>query len=174
MALSLFLLGKERGEVLMGVLLLVTAGVEAARLYFPAVNGPFIRLLGPMLKESEAFRPTGVGYYVGGVLLSLLFFDLEVALAGLVILAVGDPAAAWTGRRWGRRRIGDKTLEGSVGFFVAAILAGVLFQGFWPGISLPLFAIGAMTGAVVECLPLKIDDNLILPLAASFAIQIAG
>jgi len=49
----------------------------------------------------------------------------------------------------------------------------MILRGFWPGLSMPVFAIGALTGAVVECLPLKVDDNLILPLAAALAMELS-
>ena len=173
LAFLVFLLGRKEGVFLIGSLFLVTILVEALRLTVPAINRVFVGLVGPMLKDLEVRRPTGVGYFLGGTLTCLLLFDLEVTLASLVILSVGDPAAAVVGQRWGQIRIGEKTLEGMAGFFVGAMVSGVILRGFWPGLSLPVFAAGAFTGAVVECLPLKIDDNLILPPAAALAMEVS-
>ncbi|MGH7274167.1 MAG: hypothetical protein ACREIQ_06915, partial [Nitrospiria bacterium] len=63
--------------------------------------------------------------------------------------------------------------EGLAAFFVGAMVSGMILRGFWPGLSMPVFAIGALTGAVVECLPLKVDDNLILPLTAALAMEVS-
>lgn len=173
LAYLVYFMGKEEGGLLIGSLFLVTVLIEALRLMVPAINGVFMGLVGPMLKDVEMGRPTGVGYFLGGALTCLLLFDVEVTLASLAILSVGDPAAAAVGQRWGRIRIGKKSLEGLAAFFVATMVSGMILRGFWPGLSMPVFAIGALTGAVVECLPLKVDDNLILPLAAALAMELS-
>lgn len=172
LALLVFWLGREKAVVLIGSVLLITVLVETLRLQMNAFNRVLVGLVGSMLKEAELKRPTGVGYYLGGVLIGLLLFHTEVALASIVILAVGDPAASVVGQRWGRIRIGEKSLEGAAGFGVCAMAAGVFFQGFWPGLSFVIFSVGALTGAVVECLPLRIDDNLILPLTTGLSMEI--
>lgn len=164
-------MGKGDGVIFIGSLFLVAVLVEALRLLIPLINGVFVGIFGPMLKDGEVVRPTGVGYFLAGVLICLLLFDLDVALGSIIILSVGDPAAAAVGQRWGRTRIGKKSLEGMAGFLVAAMIAGVGLHGLLPGISMPVFAAGAFAGAVVECLPSKIDDNLILPLVAAAAME---
>jgi dolichol kinase len=50
-------------------------------------------------------------------------------------LGVGDPAAAWVGRRWGTLKIlGRKSLQGTLAFVAAATLVvgiwGLVFLGF--------------------------------------------
>ncbi len=171
LALLIFLLGETGGVILIASLFLLTVLVEGLRLWIPAMNRIFVSLVGPMLKDMEVKRPTGVGYFLGGVLVCLLFFDLEVALASIVILAVGDPAAAAVGQRWGRIRMGEKSLEGAVAFIAVALSAGVILQDFWPNVSPGLFATGTLIGALVECLPSKIDDNLIIPFAAGLGME---
>jgi dolichol kinase len=173
LAQSVFWLEKEQALILLGLLFLITVLVEFLRLRVLAFNRVFVRLLGSMLKEAETKHPTGVGYFLGGVSLCLLFFHVKVALASIVILAVGDPAASWVGQRWGRIRFGEKTLEGTASFWLFAMVAGVLFQGLWLGLPFVIFSIGALTGAVVECLPLRIDDNFTLPLATGLSMEMA-
>jgi dolichol kinase len=137
------------------------------------VNKVLVNLFGPMLKDTEISHPTGVGYFLGGVLVCLLLFEREVTLASIAILSVGDPAAAVIGQRWGRIRIGKKSLEGTISFFTGAVAAGMVFQGFWPSLSMATLSTGALIGAVVELLPLNIDDNLLLPLAAGVAMEVS-
>ncbi len=173
LAFFFFWMGKEKGTVLVGSLLAFTVFVEILRLQFAGLNRVLVGLVGPMLKEAEVRHPTGVGYLLGGVLICLLLFQREVTLASVVILSVGDPAAALIGQRWGRTRIGKKSLEGTIGFFVSAMMAGIFLQGFWPGLSLVTFSMGALAGAVVELLPLSVDDNLLLPLTAGLAMEIS-
>jgi dolichol kinase len=166
-------LGREKAIILIGSLLLITVLVETLRLRINAFNRAWVSLFGSMLKGRETQHPTGVGFFLGGVLICLLLFHPEVALASIVILSVGDPAASVVGQRWGRTRIGEKSLEGAAAFWVCVMAAGVFFQGFWPGLSFVTFSIGALSGAVVECLPIRIDDNLILPLTTGLSMEVA-
>ncbi len=172
LAFFIFWMGKEKGLILIGALFLFTILMEILRLQVAGVNKVLVGLVGSMLKDAEIRHPTGVGYFLGGALLCLLLFELEVTLASIVILSVGDPTAAMIGRRWGRVRIGKKSVEGTIGFLASAMTAGIVLQGFWPGLSMTTFSMGALTGAMVELLPLNIDDNLLLPLTAGLAMEI--
>ncbi|MBI5197360.1 MAG: hypothetical protein HZA19_02005 [Nitrospirae bacterium] len=168
-----FFVGKEAGLWWIGSFLALAVAGEVLRFRIPALNRLFVQWVGPVLKMPEREHPTGIGYFLGGIWITLLICDLEITLASMIILAVGDPAAAYVGRRWGRLRFREKSLEGTLGFLVCSLAAGWVFQGMG-GYTVPLFALGAVTGAVVEFLPLKIDDNLILPVAAGFAMQAAA
>jgi dolichol kinase len=173
LAFFIFWMGKERGLILIGALFLLTILMEILRLKVAGVNRVLVTLVGPMLKSAEISHPTGVGYFLGGVLLCLLLFEFEVTLASIAILSVGDPTATMIGRRWGRIRICKKSLEGTIGFLASSMTAGMVLQGFWPGLSMATFSIGTVIGAMVELLPLNIDDNLLLPLAAGLAMEVS-
>jgi dolichol kinase len=171
LAVFIVLSPRDAGLIGIGALLLICIVVESLRLVLPVCNRLFLAWVGPLLKETEVGRPTGVGYFLAGAWIVLLVFKQEIAVAALVILAVGDPAAAVVGRRWGRTRIGKKSLEGSFGFFLAAMGTGWLLQGLWPGLPYSLFAVGVLAGTVVEFLPLRVDDNLVLPVATGLAME---
>lgn len=84
--------------------------------------------------------------------------SLACARAGLICLGLGDTMASQIGKRFGRLRIfGDKSLEGSIGFFIAA----------FAGLSLSNIPIqpALMTAAATALLEATsvINDNLVLP-----------
>ncbi|HKL87054.1 MAG TPA: SEC59/DGK1/VTE5 family protein [Treponemataceae bacterium] len=97
-----------------------------------------------------------------GILLSLLLFPPEAARIGIYALAFGDGIASLAGKLYGKTKIpysGGKTLEGSLACFVAVYFSALVvsdnpFQSF---------AI-ALLAMVIEVLPLKDYDNLIIPL----------
>jgi dolichol kinase len=120
------------------------------------------RLLGRILRPHEEARWSGATYILAAAALSHLLFALPVAVAALATIILGDTAAVFVGRYLGRIHIGHKTLEGSLGFFAAALL-GIAWISQLP---LHVKVIGAMTAAVSEALPLPMDDNLLVPLVA--------
>ncbi len=160
-------LDRNQGLVLISSLLLLTILIETSRLLLPDINRLFLHYLGLLLREKERRKPTGTGFYLGGVLLSLLLFEREVALFSMTILAVGDPMASTIGKRWGYHRLGEKSLEGSMAFLLASAGAGFLLHRLWPELHAGLIVTGAAAGTLAEFVSRKIDDNLLIPLAAA-------
>jgi dolichol kinase len=91
-------------------------------------------------------------------------------MSAVICLSVGDVAANIIGKRFGRHRLGGKSLEGMLGNF-AVTFAVIYFIAPSPVVALA----GALTGAIVECLPLPyINDNLSIPLAAGLVMTLSG
>lgn len=112
--------------------------------------------------------------YVISILLTILTFPKTIALIAILTLAIADPASAVVGIRFGRHRVvPDKSLEGSAAFFAAtfAIALGLLRTA--PGVDVWQAAgaagLVALAAAAFEMLPLRLDDNLTIPLLVGFA-----
>jgi phytol kinase len=118
---------------------------------------------------------------LGVCLVDLLFWNVAhrgAVFAGLAALALGDPAAALVGERWGQRRYArlghGRSVEGSLAFFVTAGIATALVAALCPGGPAPVRAgVGCgVAGAVVEALSPSGFDNLAIPLAVALAYQL--
>lgn len=108
-------------------------------------------------------------YWLFSCLLVLLLFDTDIAYASILILAIGDTAAGFVGRKMGRWRNPlnpKKTIEGSLAFFATSLFAAMLFVPTQTAI------VVAFVAAVVESLPMRINDNLAVPLSAGLAIYL--
>lgn len=163
---------KTSGIFIVSSLFAMIIITETLRLRLPAVNSLFFRYLNPLLRQEEKRQPTGTIYFLGGVLLSLLLFDWEIALFSITILSVGDPAASTIGKISGRYRIGRKSLEGSAAFFIASIAAGLILRGLWPGLPAGAMITGVTVGTLVELIPSKVNDNLLIPVASGGAMEV--
>ena len=130
----------------------------------------------------------GIVFYPLAVLLLLLAFPtrLDIVAAAWGILAIGDGIATLVGRaaggtRWPWNR--DKTVAGSAAFAIGGACAGV-FLAWWcrPAVvpAPPLaFAVGApviaaIVAALVETIPVRLDDNLSVAAAAGGVLWIAS
>lgn len=140
---------------------------EVVQRVAPWVNRIFVR-------AEEQVRESAVTPFAIAVLLTILAVPKPAALIAIFTLAIADPLAAVVGIRYGRRRLAaNRSLEGSAAFFVAtvAIAALVLHHATgadpWP-IAASAAAIGAV-GVANELLPLRIDDNLTIPIVVGFA-----
>jgi uncharacterized protein (TIGR00297 family) len=140
---------------------------------------------GRLFRDGEHGTPldSGIHLYPFAVLLLVLLFGWrpEVAAAGWVIMAAGDPAARAAGRAFGRRRLpwnGAKTFAGSAAFALAAGIAcaGILVYMGRPIREAALLAVPtALFAAFVESLPWRLNDNLTVPLlSALFLCGLVG
>lgn len=144
--------------ILGGVLCLLLL-LDLVRLARPRLNRLFFRIFLSLASPREERRPASSTWYVLGVLLTLLLFPRASALAGITVLALADPAASVLGQKFGTRRLGKGTVQGSSAFFLVAFLSLLPFAP-WPA------ALGtAILVAAVEVIPWPLDDNLVLPLA---------
>jgi dolichol kinase len=114
------------------------------------------------LREHEKYGLIGSSYFIFGALLSIILFPKPVAIASLYILIVCDAAAAIVGTGWGQTRIYNKSLEGSLAFF----LSGMIVIPFAMPDHLLWGALAVLGAALVELLPTGLDDNLTIPLVA--------
>jgi dolichol kinase len=152
--------------------------------------------LGRALAREGEPRWNGLLSYPLAVALLFALFPPEAAVAGWAAMALGDPAAAWAGRRttgspripWNRR----KSLAGTITFVsVAWIGSAFVVAGALPAVmglprerllvdgqALAVYACwtatGAVVGAVVETLDLGIDDNLPVALAVGGTLALFG
>jgi len=134
-------------------------------------------------RPADRLRPfaQGVVFYPLAVLLLVLVFPHrpDIAAAAWGILAAGDGMSCMLGRRFGRRRIPwnrEKSICGSLALFVCGGAAGAVLA-WWcrPALSIApslWFSIGApfvaaFVAALVETIPIRLDDNLSVPGSAA-------
>jgi dolichol kinase len=115
------------------------------------------------LRDAGRFVKGPITLGLGALLSVLLFPTLEASIA-VYILAFGDSFSSLVGKTIGRIRMPftrGKSLEGSLTCFVAAFVPTFVMSAS-PGKSL-VIALGA---TLVEALPTKDWDNILLPLAS--------
>jgi dolichol kinase len=168
-----YLLGRQQALVFYSVLFIFVLLLDSARLMIPAWNHFVFSRFGSFIRRSEEQRLTGTPPYVLGIGLSLFLYPTEIATYAICFLAIGDVAATAIGERYGKTRIGNKSLEGTAAFIVAAIGVGAIL--LFAGVNLPLLVmiLGALVAAGVELLPLPLNDNLVIPIVSGGAMELA-
>jgi len=127
----------------------------------------------------KAARKRDDGYFVKGpvtlglgAILAILLFSLEAASIAIYILAFGDGFSSLVGKTVGHVKLPftkGKSLEGSITCFVASFLSAYLVS--WrpaPSLAIAIFS------TVIEALPTKDWDNIILPLSAGLVASLFG
>ena len=146
---------------------------EIVRFTSPGVNQWIVSHLGIILKREERFRPTGTTYLLLASLIVFLLFEKYVAIASLLFLSIGDLMATVIGERFGKRRVFNKSLEGSLACLVSCLLIGIVMTRVGPVMVLPVAIVGAVAATTVELLPIPTDDNLTIPVFSAGFMRLA-
>jgi dolichol kinase len=158
---------------LLGAAACIAYVFDKIRLAYPEVARRVQGITNLFLRAEEKLHESSMVPYVIAVLLTIISFPKPIALIAIATLAAADPLAAIVGIRFGRRRLAaNRTVEGSLAFFAVSFLCSffMLFRftrSVWPaalGVSLAL----ATAVTIFETLPVKLDDNLTIPLVTGF------
>jgi dolichol kinase len=145
--------------------LFTALAVDAVRLTNPRVNELFFRAFGKLVSPREAQGVASSTWYVVGMLLVVALFPQEVAVSAILVLGLCDPAAAFVGRRFGRRPLLGGTVEGTLAFVLVAT-AVLAARHPWPAA-----LAAAVAAALAERRSWPLDDNLAVPLVCAAVIQ---
>src|SRR3990172_12061072 len=167
-----YILGRERALLFYGVLFFTVLTLDVARLKIPSVNRFIFSRFGSFVRPSEEHKLTGTAPYVLGIGLSFFFYSAAVATAAVCFLSFGDVAATAVGERYGKIKIGGKSLEGTTAFILAAIAAGFLLTQTGIGLMPGVIILGGLTAAGVELIPLPVNDNLVIPIVSGAIMEL--
>jgi dolichol kinase len=170
------------GLALINAILLI---VEWKRL-----NGK-IRLPEILLRPHEKEQVGAYIYYQIAALISVIFFEKTIAIAAILMLALGDTASGLSGAllnmgnvRYSRKKFMVKPLPIVSVMFVVCVLIGLIM------VRLPLvhdmryipfsaYVAGGLGATLADAVPLRIqgkpiDDNLLIPILSGIFMTIAN
>jgi len=140
------------------------------------INGYAFPLLGRVTKSSiRRMEERGIAFgpitLIFGAIFSLLFFPPVIASTVIMIVAFADTAATIVGRSMGNHRIfynKKKSWEGTIAAWIVAFLCGCIY--------LPIFyaLLAASFSSIIESLPLKSLDNLLIPISTGILLMCLG
>ena len=88
----------------------------------------------------------------------ILVFRQDIAVAALTFLIFGDIFSKIYGLGFGRHRLFDKTVEGSLAYLGGALICAYILH---TTLQIPplMLVVGAIAATVAEFVPVGLDDN---------------
>jgi len=153
----------------LGTIACVLYVFEQIRISYPEKAQKFIPMTKFIMRAEEQLKESAMVPYAFAVLLTIITFPKPIALVAIFTLAIADPLSAIIGIKYGKRRIvSHKSLEGSAAFFISTLVVSLFVLGIYSGGLNGMVALISLLVAFLasgfEMLPLKLDDNLTIPL----------
>lgn len=164
-----FLLTHQQAVHILGTMACILYILEQVRVNYPEFSEYFNFLTNYFLRAEEQIKESAGVPFLMAVLLAILSFPKSIALLAIFTLAISDPLSALFGIRFGKRKIvKNKSLEGSTAFFISCLCCSmIIFSTYTSATTLSLTLFSFTTALLVtafEMLPLRLDDNLTIPI----------
>jgi diacylglycerol kinase (CTP) len=167
---------RETMAAILGCVLAATMTVEYSRARWEWVNAIALKVMGPVMRDTEVNQLTGIPFYMASCLFAFLIFPRHIAVLSILYLAFGDPSSSFFGVLYGRAKIfPNKSLQGTLGgFLVCSAVTGIYLGAlsFPPEKLVIITLLGGFSGCVAELLPLNVDDNFAIPVVSGLLMAL--
>ena len=162
---------------MMSMVLAGVLSVEYSRKTWPKANELALKVFGPVMRDSEADHVSGIPFYAASCLFAILIFPYNIKVIAIMHLVFGDPSSSFFGVLFGKDKLfPHKSLQGTLGGFLVCTIVTAFFlyqMEIATKTVLLMSMIGGLSGAIAELLPLKVDDNLSIPLVSGAFMLLA-
>ncbi len=157
-------LPRSTAASILGAIAVTLLVSDLVRLRHPRSNELFFRTFNRLASPREAEGLASSTWYALGLAITVLLAPIPVAVTGILVLGLADPAASLVGQQWGRRPFMGGTLEGTLTFLaVAAVIVG------WRHGWLVALPVGVLT-ALAERRSWPLDDNLTIAVVCAAGV----
>jgi glycerol-3-phosphate acyltransferase PlsY len=116
-----------------------------------------------IFRKGEEKKFSTMTIFLISTIIIMLLFEIEVAITSLIFLVFGDMYGKIFGLAYGRHKIFEKTLEGTLAFYGSVIIFGYIL---YTTVNVPLLILisGGIAAPLIELLPIGINDNFTVPI----------
>ena len=171
-----YFVSKTTAIIILSIVSFVALVIDISRYFSPIAGKLFYSIFGFLLREHELDTRkknlNGATYVLISAVLCVVIFPKILFITAFSILIISDSLAALIGRKYGRHKFLSKSLEGTLAFFISAIIV-ILFtpkvEGLFLEYLIGIFA--AAIGAIVENISFGFaDDNLSIPISIGLSM----
>lgn len=162
---------KKQALTAIGGIALFFLTLDLIRLISTRVNFFFFQKVKNIYRTKEQKKFSSITIFLFALFLTILIFEKNIAILAASFLTFGDFFSKFFGIKFGRHRIFNKTLEGSLAHFAAGLLAGYILSHYL-SLPFPVYLAGAAAATVFELLPLGVDDNFSVSLLSASVMSL--
>ena len=166
-----YFIPRANAILILGILTGLALFIDLGRYLSPSFGSVFYNFFGSLLRKHEVDKSkrnlNGATYVLMSALICVIVFPKVIFVTAFSVLIISDSVAALVGRKFGKTQFLSKSLEGTLAFFISAIIV-ILFTPKITG-NITEYLIGffaVLIGGIVENISFGFaDDNLSIPIS---------
>jgi len=162
---------KKEALILIGGVVLFFLALDLVRLISKKINVFFFKDIKDLYKPKEYRKFSSITLFLVASFITVLVFDKATAVLAVSYLVFGDFFSKFFGIHFGRTRLFNKSLEGSLAHLNACFISGYIFLHFVP-LPIPAYLTGVFVASISEVLPLGVNDNFSVPLLSASSMTV--
>jgi glycerol-3-phosphate acyltransferase PlsY len=168
--LIFYFIDDQLGLSIIGIVSLCFIALDIFRFLHKQTNVLLTERTKAIFRKGEEKKFSSMTIFLISTFITLLFFEIEIAITALIFLVFGDMFGKIFGLAYGRHRIFEKTLEGTLAYIGSVILFGfILYTSL--DISLLILIAGGIAAPMIELLPIGINDNFTVPILSGAVME---
>ncbi len=166
-----YFIPRSNAILILGILTGLALFIDLGRYLLPSFGTVFYNFFGFLLRKHEVDKSkrnlNGATYVLMSALICVIVFPKVIFITAFSVLIISDSVAALVGRKFGKTKFLSKSLQGTLAFFISAIIV-ILFTPKITG-NITEYLIGffaVLIGGIVENISFGFaDDNLSIPIS---------
>jgi len=157
---------------ILGSVTLVLVAFDIFRLMHKKTNEVLKTKVKALLRKTEFKKFSSFTIFFVALFLTLFIFPKEIAFIASFFLIYGDIVGKLFGLAFGKHKILNKTLEGTLAYIGSVLIMGyILYTSL--EISLIVLILGCISAPLVEMFSMKVNDNFTVPLITGSIMTVA-
>lgn len=125
-----------------------------------------------IFKKGEEKKFSSMTIFLVATFISILLFEKNIAITALTFLIFGDIFSKIFGLAYGRHKIFQKTLEGTLAYFGCVLICAFVLYNILE-INLYILLIGCIVAPLVELFSFQLNDNFTVSLISGSVMTVA-
>ncbi|NVM16101.1 MAG: glycerol-3-phosphate acyltransferase [Candidatus Lokiarchaeota archaeon] len=157
--------------LIIGIVAIVFIVLDLIRFLNKQTNELFTVRFKSIFRKNEVKKFSSMTLFLIATFISILLFEKNIAITALTFLIFGDIFSKIFGLAFGRHKIFQKTLEGSLAYLGCVLICGFVLYNI---LDIPLFIliIGGITAPLVELFSFQLNDNFTVSLISGSVMTV--
>lgn len=158
--------------LIIGIVAIVFIALDITRFLNKQTNELLTVKIKSIFRKNEAKKFSSMTIFLVATFISILLFEKNIAITALTFLIFGDIFSKIFGLAFGRHKIFQKTLEGTLAYFGCVLICGFVLYTI---LDIPLFIIliGGIAAPLIELFSFQLNDNFTVSLISGSIMTVA-
>jgi len=158
--------------LIIGIVAMVFIALDISRFLNKQTNELLTVKIKSIFRKNEAKKFSSMTIFLVASFITILLFEYNVAITALTFLIFGDIFSKIFGLAFGKHKIFQKTLEGTLAYFGCMFICGFVLYNTLV-IPLLILIIGGITAPLVELFSFQLNDNFTVSLISGTVMTVA-